>query len=162
MPGKRLLFTALVAVLAGFAGYGAWQLFEARAQASCQVCRRAIHGGSKTVAIVAGKQEVFCCPACALAQARQSGANLRVLSLSDFSSGQALRPDQAWVVRGSDVSPCHAPEARLTPDKHPLERAFDRCEPSLLAFASAEAARAFARDHGGAVLPFAELQAEAR
>lgn len=159
---RGLLFAALLAVLVGFTGYGAWRLFEARHPATCQVCRRAIHAGAKTVATVDGKREVFCCPACALAQARQSGARLRVLSLADFSSGKAIRPDEAWVVQGSDINPCHAPEVRFTPDKHPLERHFDRCQPSLLAFASEEAARAFVREHGGAAMPFAALQPERR
>jgi hypothetical protein len=156
---KRPLFVMLLAVLVGFAGYGAWQLFETRAPASCQVCRRPVHAGSKTVGLVGGKQEVFCCPACALAQARQARANLRVLALTDFSTGEAIRPEEAWVVQGSDVNPCHAPEARFTADKHPLERHFDRCEPSVLAFASEQAALAFAREHGGAVTRFDALRA---
>lgn len=162
MDSRRLMFRALLAVLVGFTGYGAWRLFEAGEPATCQVCRRAIHAGSKTVATVGGKREVFCCPACALTEARQSGASFRVLSLTDFSSGEAIRPDEAWVVQGSDVNLCYEPEARFMPDKHPLERHFDRCQPSLLAFASEEAARAFARDHGGVPVRFAALQPEPR
>lgn len=162
MSWKRGLFAGLFAVLMVLAGYGAWRVFASREPAACQVCLRPIHRGSKTVADVGGKREVFCCPACALTQGRQSGASIRVLSLTDFSSGEAIGPEQAWVVRGSDVSPCHAPEARFSPDKHPLERHFDRCEPSLLAFASEEAALAFGQQHGGVVLRFADLEPGAR
>ena len=48
--------------------------------------------------------------------------------------------------------------AHVSGDKQPMHVHFDRCSPSLLAFAKREAAEAFMREHGGRMVRFSELE----
>ena len=82
----------LGAVFVAALGYSAWRFVSAREQRVCGACQRPIHGDSKTVATVAGRTELFCCPACALSERQQSGAAVRVTALTNFLTGQPLDP----------------------------------------------------------------------
>jgi nitrous oxide reductase accessory protein NosL len=44
-------------------------------------------------------------------------------------------------------------------EKRPADLQYDRCSPSLIAFARRDEAAAFARRNGGEVLPFREVAA---
>lgn len=152
----------LGAVVVAALGYSAWRLVSAREQQVCGACQRPVHGDSKTVATVAGRTALFCCPSCALSERLQSGAAVRVTALTDFRSGRPLDPSGAFLVRGGDVNPCAGHAMHLHPDKQPMQTQFDRCSPSLLAFSGFDAARAFAAEHGGQVIRFADLVAAQR
>jgi len=45
----------------------------------------------------------------------------------------------------------------IDPDKRVADVAYDRCAPSLLAFATEMEAASFAGEHGGEVLPFKDV-----
>jgi hypothetical protein len=150
----------LGAVLVAALGYSTWRFVSAREQQVCGACRRPIHGDSRTVATVAGRTVLFCCPSCALSERQQSGAAVRVTGLTNFLNGQRLDPSGAFLVRGSDVNPCAGHGMHLNPDKQPMETQFDRCAPSLLAFSGREEAQAFAQEHGGQVIRFTDLVSE--
>jgi hypothetical protein len=153
-----ILGVVLVAAL----GYSAWRFVSAREQQVCGACQRPIHGDSKTVATVAGRTVLFCCPSCALSERLQSGEAVRVTGLTDFRSGQRLDPSGAFLVRGSDVNPCAAHGMHVNLDKRPMQAQFDRCSPSLLAFSGREQAQAFAGEHGGQVIRFTDLASAQR
>jgi hypothetical protein len=147
-----------VAVLA-FTGYAGWTYVTTRDQRFCSACRRPVHAASVTHARVDGREAVFCCPACALSERRQSSQRVEILSLTEFTSGATLSPRDAFLVRGSDAHTCgHGEYARGEYDR-PVQVSFDRCSPSLLAFASRARAAQFSREHGGQVLPFGEFAA---
>ena len=59
------------------------------------------------------------------------------------------------------MTPCASMEAAAPRDERGccMTQTYDRCLPSLLAFASRSRAEAFAREHGGEVKTFAELEA---
>jgi hypothetical protein len=147
-------FAAVLVVLV--LGYAAWRSFANSNAAGCYACNRAIHAHSKTVALVNGRPRRFCCPACALSQHEQTGKPVNIIQLTSFLTGTSLSPDHAYVVKASDVNMCERTKELLSPDKRPADLRYDRCAPSLLAFAQREDAVEFARQHGGEVLPFSQ------
>ena len=148
----------LIALGAGLT-YVAWHLTSSTTNMVCQVCNRPIHMETRTVALIGGEREVFCCPTCAVHAAQQSGKGLEFVKFTDYATGWPVEPDEAFLVEGSDVNPCLAHEAEVITDleKQPAALAFDRCAPSILAFATREAAEAFIKEHGGRLLRAEDL-----
>ena len=140
----------------GYAGWNTWRSSEAQI---CQVCSRPVHSHTRTVGLVGGRKESFCCPACALTTHDQSGRAVKIVELTDYDTNSALDPSKAYMVRGSDVNTCAQQHGPVDADKQPTVVHFDRCSPSLLAFARKEAAASFAKQHGGEVLTFPDLAA---
>lgn len=150
---------AVIAVSVGLA-YTAFKTYRDSQSEYCYACRRPIHQHSRTVALVKGRARMFCCPACALSEHEQESKPIRVTELTDFLGGAKLSPDQAFLVKGSDVNMCARTHPPMYPSKRPTEVPYDRCSPSLLAFAHKSDALAFAREHGGQVLSFSEIVSE--
>ena len=148
----------VLAVVLGL-GYAGWRISRFSEPQVCQVCNRPIHAHSRTVGLVGDRRELFCCPACASTTHDQDGRPVRIVELTDYETGSPLSPSQAYIVRGSDVNTCAQQHGPVGPDKQPTHIHFDRCSPSLLAFAGREAAARFAKEHGGDLLSFSELAA---
>jgi len=159
MTSKRWLgVLAVVAVAIGI-GYAAFNTYHSSQTEQCYACQRAVHAHSRTVAIFRGKARTFCCPACALSEHEQEGKPVRVTDLSAFPSGARLSPNDAFIVRGSDVNMCVRTRELMDADKRPADLHYDRCSPSLIAFAKRSEAMQFVREHGGEVLSFSEVAA---
>jgi hypothetical protein len=159
---RRTAVSVLLSVLllSGIA-YAAWRFVHSRDARMCTACQRPIHGNSRTLALVEGQKRSYCCPACALSEHVQSGKPVEVISLTDHVTGKPVEPATAYLVYGSSHNSCtHHVQQKASSDKRPLEAHFDRCSPSILAFATRELAAAFARENGGRVLPFGELGAK--
>ena len=156
---RRFALFAIVAVLALAVGYAGWGAYLRTKPEQCYACQRPIHAHSRTVASAKGSSRLFCCPACALSEQRQEGKAVRVTELTAFMSGAKLSPNDAYVVKGSDVNMCAQAHEMIDADKRPAEVHYDRCAPSLLAFAQEREAIQFSREHGGTVLPFREVAA---
>ena len=157
MTGKRgLAVIAAVAVAIGI-GYAAFNTYRGSQTEQCYACQRAIHAHSRTVAMINGKPRLFCCPACVLSEHEQEGKPVRVTELSAFRSGAKLSPNYAFIVRGSDVNMCVRRHELMDADKRAADLRYDRCLPSLIAFARQDQALQFAHEHGGEVLPFSEV-----
>jgi hypothetical protein len=124
----------------------------------CQMCRRRVHAESRAVASINGRQDLFCCLACALAAGRQGAKSLIVRALADYDTKADLDAGQAFLVRGSDVNPCAHKHSVIGAAKRASEVAYDRCSPSVLAFRSLESAGAFMVRHGGALVRLADLR----
>ncbi len=148
----------LIALGAGLV-YVAWHLTSSTSGTLCQVCQRPVHMETRTVALVGGEREVFCCPTCAVHAAQQVGKELEFVKFTDYATGWPVEPEDAYLVRGSDVNPClaHEPEMLTDMEKQPAAITFDRCAPSILAFATRETAEAFIKEHGGELLRVQDL-----
>jgi len=158
--GRRSWLGAFVGVLMlAILGYAGWRTFSYRNADECYACKRPIHAHSKTVAVANGHARLFCCPACALSLHEQAGKPIQVAQLTSYLNGKALTPEDAYVVKGSDVNMCERTQELTQEDKRPADLRYDRCAPSLIAFAQRSEAREFAREHGGEVLPFREAAA---
>jgi hypothetical protein len=158
---RRSVFASIVATLAlAGLGYSAWHLVRERSAQSCKACMRAVHPHMKTVAILDGKREVYCCPACALSAHQQSGKQVEVIELTDYLTNDPVKPASGFVVRNSDVNPCLQHQPAVGENNQPLEAHFDRCSPSVLAFQDQKSAAAFASEHGGQVVKFSAFASE--
>jgi hypothetical protein len=157
---RRSWFGAFVGVLVlAILGYAGWRTFSYSNADECYACKRPIHAHSKTVAIANGRPRLFCCPACALSQHEQAGKPIQLTQLTSFLSGKALSPENAYLVKGSNLNMCERTQEPIEDDKRPADLRYDRCAPSLIAFAQRSEALAFAREHGGEVLAFKEAAA---
>jgi len=149
------IFGALL-IAAGL-GYGGFRVYRATQPEQCYACTRAIHAHMRTIAIVNGRTKVFCCPACTLSEHEQEGKPMRVTELTSYLTGEKLTPAEAFIVKGSDVNMCAHTAALVDDEKRPADLHYDRCSPSMLAFKQRSEAVDFVRQHGGQVLPFAEI-----
>lgn len=146
-------------LLLAILGYAGWRTFSYSNADECYACKRPIHAHSKTVALADGRSRLFCCPACALSQHQQIGKPISITQLTSFLTGSALSPDNAYVVRASDVNMCERTKELVNADKRGSDLRYDRCAPSLIAFAERSDAVQFAREHGGEVMPFSQAAA---
>ncbi len=153
---RRLAGFLAIAVLVFGAGYIALNTYRRAEPQQCYACKRPIHVHSRTVAFTNGRSRLFCCPACALSEERQEKKPVEIRQLTDFQTGSRLSPDTAYMVKGSDVNMCARVHEFVNADKQRADVHYDRCAPSLLAFGGKREALDFARQHGGAVLPFAK------
>jgi hypothetical protein len=150
----------ILIVLACGLGYGGWRMLAPSGHEVCEICNRPIHAQSRTVGEIGdGREEVFCCPTCALTAHHQTGEKVKITQLTDFDTDRSLAPDDAYVVEGSTLNLCIKYQPLADKDKQPTQMAFDRCSPSIYAFSSEAGAERFAREHGGTVHRFQELAA---
>lgn len=155
--GKITAILWSIVVLTTLSLVGYWLLRKTEPDI-CRICRREIHAQSRAVIEEDGRRETVCCVRCALTLARQQGASVRLVEVNDYVTGQPINPATAFYVEGSRVVLCEKHEPMLLdPTKHPYGRVFDRCEPSIYAFARRDQAEAFAARHGGSLRTLAEL-----
>lgn len=154
--GVAIFSVIAIALVAGYLGINMYRHAQPE---ECYACKRAIHAHSRTVALSSGHSRLFCCPACALSEQRQEGKPVEVKELTAFLTGAKLSPNSAYVLKGSDVNMCARTQELVDADKQAAELHYDRCAPSLLAFAEKKEAIEFSRQHGGVVLSFPEAAA---
>jgi hypothetical protein len=128
----------------------------------CPICLRHEHGDSVVRLKVEGEGVIeACCLSCALSYGRQSAKPVSIVSVMNHETSKPLDPEAATFVLGSDVSPCthNTQQLRLAGEALPVQ--WDRCLPSILAFASRQAAEWFGAQHGGRLRSFQELRQQA-
>jgi hypothetical protein len=104
-----------------------------------------------------GESQQTCCPRCgAHALEEAGGREVRRLEAHDFATGRPIDARQAVYVDGSDMEHCSGDRGSPSPDSG-RSLHYDRCLPSLVAFASREDAAAFMQEHGGRLRGFDEL-----
>ena len=159
MTGRRWLVAVAIVAVAAALGYVGFRAYRGAQPEMCYACQRPIHAHSRAVAVVGGRARQFCCPACALSEHEQEGQPVRIAELTSFLTGAKLSPNEAYVVKGSDVNMCAHAHEMIDADKRPAGVLYDRCSPSLLAFGQRSEAMQFAHEHGGEVLAFKEVMA---
>ena len=146
MTGRRFALSASILFLAAWLGCGG----EPRL---CEVCQRSIHAEVQaTLQLTDGKSVHACCPRCALHYARRNADRVGRIDVTDRDGGEALGLADAYFVEGSDQTPCLEHHVVADDTGVPLRICYDRCMPSLIAFRSPDAARAFIAAHGGTLL----------
>ncbi len=143
---------------------GAWYVVSYRQTKVCPFSGRGIHPQTRALVTIGGQKYETCCLRCAIIEAQQTGKPLRVLSVADFETTKLLDPDKAWYVEGSQVNFCMSmsPAAQSPGRESVYVRAFDRCSPSVYAFANEQQARAFIAQRGGALRSLDDLQQESK
>lgn len=163
---RRIFWLAVVALALGLsAGVAAPRLrswWATPRPGYCPICQRHEHGDSVVRFQAEGERVIeACCLSCALNYGRQTSKAVAILSVTDHDSGKPLDPDRATFVVGSDVSPCTHDAEQLRLEGEALPVRWDRCMPSILAFASREAAGASHARHGGRLRSLQELKQQA-
>jgi len=122
--------------------------WSCRAQAAnCDVCgRHEFSALAFRVKYVDGAEVNSCCPRCAShAVAMHRARPIAKLIAHDFATGKEIDARMAVYLDGSDFEHCDArKKERNTPGSLTM-LAYDRCLPSVIAFASMSNAEAFAR-----------------
>ena len=115
-----------------------------------------------TIGLANGESVKTCCPRCALRYLEEKRPAVASLAVRAFSDAATLDARKTFYVEGSDVHPCASRDKEPLVDARGccLKAVYDRCEPSLVAFESPETAASFAREHGGFVRTFGELESE--
>ena len=126
----------------------------------CAVCQRdECKAMAFRAALDNGKTVETCCPRCGLHYVETMKQPARGYEATDFATGRWIDATKATFVSGSDMKGCGMPEAHRDAQGCCMYLQYDRCLPSLVAFANKPAAVEFQRQHGGDVLTFAELSA---
>jgi hypothetical protein len=79
-----------------------------------------------------------------------------MLEATDYASDRWIEATKAMYVSGSDVSHCGTEEARRDAYGCCAIKDYDRCLPSLMAFATLDATQAFQKQHGGSPVTVAQ------
>lgn len=162
MVSRNTFASGLVIALLLGGVLGAWYMVLSRPPAFCEISGRPIHPNMHTVAEVDGKKLHACCAQCALTLGRQEGKPVRLIRVTDFATAKTLSAERAWFVEGSEVQMCASAAVHYDEAHTPYARVFDRCLPSLVAFAREEDAREFVRKHAGVVKRLADLTGTTR
>ena len=131
-----------------------------RTEACSQCGRNECKNLTFTIGLESGGSVKTCCPRCALRYLAKEKPAVVSLAVRAFSDATILDARKAFYVEGSDVHPCASHDKTPAVDARGccLKEVYDRCEPSLVAFESADKAESFARDHGGFVRTFDEMK----
>jgi len=135
-------------------------LWSCRAQAAeCDICgRHEFSALAFRVEYADGGTIHTCCPRCAShAVAAHPDRAIARLIAHDFATGEELDARKAIYLDGSDYEHCKAPKEERTTPASATMLAYDRCLPSLMAFATMSEAEAFAHDHGGRIRTFDQI-----
>ena len=128
-----------------------------RRPALCQVCGRTIPKQTDyRMETVHGNVEA-CCPRCAMHDMVDHPGTVRRAWATDFDSGRMICAAAAYYDEGGDAQYCtlgHEAVERETEGVR--ERVYDRCLPTLVAFATRDEAETYRQQHGGRVLTYAE------
>ncbi len=133
--------------------------------ATCGMCGR--HECANMVFAVEtedGARHRTCCARCGARLIAAERLVVRSVSVHDFETAEVLDAVRAVYVEGSDVHPCRGIASDPPRDDRGccLLPKYDRCEPSVLAFSSRDAAARFAAAHGGTLTTWDALAASSR
>ncbi len=148
----------LLVIVGALLGVGEWTLHR-RSQEVCGFCARHINPQAGVIAEIDGRRHHVCCAHCAVTEGLQEHKPVRLIEVTDYNSGRKLDPSRAWYVDGSRIVACTHDMTRMNEMKQVEKPEFDRCSPGTFAFASREAADAFAAKNGGAVRNMQEMLA---
>jgi hypothetical protein len=158
MGHKGTIFgVAVLLAIAVALAYAGWKIRTLSESQFCFACSRPIHAQTRTVGLLEGKRELFCCPTCALTEHRQTGERVKITELTDFETQTRLAPESAVVVSDSDVNHCVREHTLMNQKEQASPMAFDRCVPSIIAFAHRKEAERFEKQHGGTLSSFEAL-----
>ena len=141
-PAASLLAALLLVGSWGCADEPAW----------CEICGRGECTNMTLVVTRAdGSRQQTCCARCGARLMAKDPRKVSSITVRDFDTARPIEVERAVFVEGSDVHPCRGVVGSPPRDERGccMKAVYDRCEPSVVAFATAEAARRFIGTHGG-------------
>ena len=157
MGAKRILTAAFVVGLVIGAGFLVHRWETPRHPSVCQICGREISKQTEFRIETAHGTIHACCPRCALHHVVHHPGEARKELATDLNTGRLIAAQSAYYDEGGDVQYCtaHTPAVERTPMGVQM-RTYDRCLPTLVAFATEDEAEAYRRQHGGRVVTYQE------
>lgn len=149
-----------LAVILGALG-GGWYVLYRQPPAFCQISGRPIRANMLARVRVDGKLLYTCCARCPLTLSQQTHQKVEILEVTDYATGNRIRAQDAYFVDGSRIEMCSTPRFKLGENFTPYLRLFDRCSPSLIAFARRQDAQEFIDAYGGQLKRLGELMRQA-
>jgi hypothetical protein len=146
-------FVAVVAILLGGLAVYRWQ--ASKRPELCQMCGRDIPKQTAFRIETAHGTLFACCPRCALHHVINHPGEARKELATDFNSGRLISAQSAYYDEGGDVQYCTVHESPV--ERTPMGvqvRTYDRCLPTLVAFANRNEAEAYREEHGGRVVTY--------
>ena len=159
---RRIAITAALLILMGAGGFKWYKTIATPVPVSCGYCLRPLHANVQVTSEIEGKRAEACCPRCAITEANQEHKSVRLIIVHDYSTGKALKPEEAWYVEGSRVLACDHTAMRMDDMKDMQDMTYDRCSPGTLTFATKQQAQDFTLANGGYAISFGQLMSEAR
>ena len=150
--------TVLLVIAAALLITGEWSVHR-RAEEVCGICARHINAKAGVIAEIGGTRHHVCCAHCAVTEGFQERKPVKLIEVTDFSTGRKLDPAKAWYVDGSRVVACEHDMAHMSETKRMAPATFDRWSPGTFAFADPSQAKDFAAANGGAVRNMEEMLA---
>jgi hypothetical protein len=157
MTKRAVITTAIGLVLLGLLGLGYYRMMVKQSEAFCGFCHRPIHAHARVIAEIGGRRRTVCCARCAITEAFQEKKPVRLIEVTDYVSGNTLKPEEAYFVEDSRKTLCDHDAPMFDETKHVEPMTFDRCSPGAYAFARRADAVAFIRENGGVVLQLNEM-----
>ena len=159
MRGRGSIVAIFGLLLLGILAAGSWFIMT-REDTTCGFCQRPIQPQTKAIAEIDGRRKTVCCPRCAVTEGRQEKIPVRLIAVTDYTTGTKIEPEAAFYVEGSRKMACSHDAAIVDETKHEHAMVFDRCSPGTFAFARREDADAFVRENGGIVVKLKGLLGE--
>ncbi len=146
-----------VICLAVLLGYFVWAGRIAGGKPVCEVCKRRIQTETSfRIERMDGSMRAVCCPRCGLTAVIHHGG--RALDAVDFTTKKQIAAAEAIYLEGSDIMECCTNTGFRSDEGAYQKMEYDRCMPSLLAFARREDAEVVRQKHGGKILSFEEAR----
>ena len=155
---RKVIISISILAVAGLVG-AAILRYEAtrKAHQLCQVCTRPIHSGTGYRLALAKGSEVACCPRCGMHFALQHPGAVQAAYATDFYSGTEVPATIAYYVEGGDEEHCASVQPLVRKEQQgSASLAFDRCLPTVVAFAKESDAQKYRTEHGGKILSYAQ------
>jgi hypothetical protein len=174
MKRFEFLVTLVVLVAIGLTSFWAYRYEQRRAVSEiCPFCDRMVHPATAYGLRVSDRIVVACCPRCAMHfQVNQvsgrpglpvQAGRVGPAWATDVTTGERIVPENAIYIEGGDLQYCTRGEQPVTREPQGVSvRQYDRCLPTLVAFKTQQAARAYQQQHGGHILSYAQALAGVR
>jgi hypothetical protein len=161
---KKIWIVAIVVVALAVGSAALVRVYRGplREPAKCEVCQRMIDSQTAFSVMIEGRKVWACCPRCWLTFIRTSHGTAEQPTATDYVGGKMLPAEKCVFVEGSALTPCCGPGTMVGMEKTPAMACFDRCYPSVIAFAKPEEALAFTKEHGGKIISCQTLLDEAK
>ena len=151
-------FVGLVLIcLAALFGYFVWDGKIAGGKPVCEVCKRLLQPETSfRILCTDGTMKSVCCPRCGLAWVIQNGG--QAFDAIDFATKKRIEAAKATYLEGSDIMECCTNTGFRSDEGAYRKMEYDRCMPSLIAFARPEDAERIRQRHGGNIINFEEAR----
>lgn len=128
-------------------------------EGKCKLCAEKIHKGmGYTIVRSDGDKITTCCPTCGLHLQVHEPGKVASAFATDYATGKTIEAARAFYVEGSDAHHCDPQRVMRNETGGIYSMDWHRCDPSLIAFSSPQAAVVFQTQHGGRVMSFDEAK----